>query len=59
MKGECIVIVRKEINPTQPLEPSQVEMLHNLELRPIFTDEDCPELTMEHLAKFIKQSDSE
>lgn len=53
------MIVRKEINPTQPLEPSQVEMLHNLELRPIFTDEDCPELTMEQMAQFIKQSDSE
>ena len=53
------MIVRKKIDPTQPLTPSQIEMLHNLESRPISPDEDCPELTMEHLAKFIKQSDSE
>lgn len=40
------MIVRKEIDPTQSLTPSQVEMLHNLESRPISPDEDCPELTM-------------
>ena len=50
------MIVRKEIDPTQSLTPSQVEMLHNLESRPISPDEDCPELTMEQLAKFRRIS---
>lgn len=50
------MIVRKEIDPTQPLTPSQVEMLHNLESRPISPDEDCPELTMEQLAQFRRIS---
>lgn len=50
------MIVRKEIDPTQPLTPSQVEMLHNLESRPIAPDEDCPELTMEQLAQFRRIS---
>lgn len=50
------MIVRKEIDPTQPLTPSQVEMLHNLEARPISPDEDCPELTMEQLALFRRIS---
>ena len=39
------MIVRKEIDLTQPLTPSQVEMLHNLESKPISPDEDCPELS--------------
>ena len=34
------MIVRKEIDLTQPLTPSQVEMLHNLESKPISPDED-------------------
>ncbi len=50
------MIVRKEIDPTQPLTPSQIEMLHNLESRPISPDEDCPELTMEQLAQFRRIS---
>lgn len=50
------MIVRKEIDPAQPLTPSQVEMLHNLESRPISPDEDCPELTMEQLAQFRRIS---
>lgn len=50
------MIVRKEIDPTQSLTPSQVEMLHNLESRPISPDEDCPELTMEQLTKFRRIS---
>ncbi len=50
------MIVRKEIDPTQPLTPSQVEMLHNLESRPVSPDEDCPELTMEQLAQFRRIS---
>ncbi len=50
------MIVRKEIDPTQPLTPSQVEMLHNLESRPVSPDEDCPELTREQLAQFRRIS---
>ena len=50
------MIVRKEIDPTQSLTPSQVEMLHNLESRPFSPDEDCPELTMEQLAQFRRIS---
>lgn len=50
------MIVRKEIDPTQSLTPSQVEMLHDLESRPISPDEDCPELTMEQLAQFRRIS---
>ena len=50
------MIVRKEIDPTQSLTPSQVEMLHNLESRPISLDEDCPELTMEQLTQFRRIS---
>ena len=50
------MIVRKEIDPAQPLAPSQLETLHNLESRPISPDEDCPELTMERLAQFRRIS---
>ena len=50
------MIVRKEIDPPQSLTPSQVEMLHNLESRPISPDEDCPELTMEQLTQFRRIS---
>lgn len=50
------MIVRKEIDPTQSLTPSQVEMLHNLESRPVSPDEDCPELTMEQLTQFRRIS---
>ena len=50
------MIVRKEIDPAQPLTHSQVEMLHNMESRPVFPDEDCPELTIEQLAHLVKQS---
>ena len=48
------MIVRKEIDLTQPLTPSQVEMLHNLESKPISPD--CPELTMDQLAQFQRIS---
>ena len=50
------MIVRKEIDPTQSLTPSQIEMLHDLESRPISPDEDCPELTMEQLTQFRRIS---
>ena len=50
------MIVRKEIDLTQPLTPSQVEMLHNLESKPISPDEDCPELTKDQLAQFQRIS---
>jgi len=50
------MIVRKEIDLTQPLAPSQVEMLHNLKSRPVSPDEDCPELTTDQLAQFRRIS---
>lgn len=50
------MIVRKEIELTQPLSPSQLEMLHNLESRPVSPDEDCPELTANQLAQFQRIS---
>lgn len=50
------MIVRKEIDPTQSLTPSQIEMLHDLESRPISPDEDCPELTREQLTQFRRIS---
>lgn len=50
------MIVRKEIDPTQSLTPSQIEMLHDLESRPISPDEDCPELTKEQLTQFRRIS---
>ena len=55
-KVQCTMIVRKEIDLTQPLAPSQVEMLHNLASSPISPDEDCPELTMDQLAQFRRIS---
>ena len=39
------MIVRKKIELTQPLASFQVEILHNLQSRPVSPDEDCPELT--------------
>jgi uncharacterized protein (DUF4415 family) len=50
------MIVRKEIDLTQPLAPAQMEMLNKLESKPITPDEDCPELTMDQLAQFRRIS---
>ena len=47
-----IMIVRKEINPTQSLSPAQVEMLQTLKSKPVAPDEDCPALTTEQLSQF-------
>ena len=50
------MIVRKEIDVTRPLAPSQAELLRNLASRPVSPDEDCPELTMDQLAQFRRIS---
>lgn len=50
------MIVRKEIDVTRPLAPSQAELLYNLASRPVSPDEDCPELTMDQLAQFRRIS---
>lgn len=50
------MIVRKEIDFTQSLDPFQVEMLHNLKSRPVSPDEDCPELTTGQLNQFRRIS---
>lgn len=50
------MIVRKKIDLTQPLSSAQTEMLNKLESKPITSDEDCPELTMEQLAQFRRIS---
>lgn len=46
------MIVRKEIELTQPLASFQVEILHNLQSRPVSPDKDCPELTTDQLTQF-------
>jgi hypothetical protein len=50
------MLVRKEIDLTQPLAPAQTEMLNKLESMPITPDEDCPELTKDQLAQFRRVS---
>lgn len=50
------MIVRKEIDVTRPLAPSQAELLYNLASRPVSPDEDFPELTMDQLAQFRRIS---
>ncbi|MBT9818522.1 hypothetical protein GPK77_12575 [Butyricicoccus faecihominis] len=50
------MIVRKKIELTQPLASFQVEILHNLQSRPVSPDEDCPELTTDQLAQFRRIS---
>ena len=50
------MIVRKEIDVSQPLTPEQIKMLEEVEKRPIVFDEDCPELTDEQLRKGYRAS---
>ena len=50
------MIVRKEIDVSQPLTPEQIKMLEEVEKRPIVFDEDCPELTDEQLSKCYRAS---
>lgn len=50
------MIVRKEIDVSQPLTPEQIKMLEEVEKRPIVFDEDCPELTDEQLRKGYRVS---
>lgn len=57
MKGENIMIIRKEIDITKPLTKEQKKMLDELETRPVEFDEDCPELTDEQLSEFRRVSE--
>ena len=52
------MIVRKEIDLTQPLSPTQKEMLNDLASRTVTPDEEYPELTAEQLAQFRRISAS-
>ena len=45
------MIIRKEIDVSEPLTPEQIKMLEEMNKRPITFDEDCPELTDEQLSK--------
>ena len=59
LKGDFKVIIQKEIDLTQPLTSEQQRMLDDLSTRPINSDDDCPELTIEQLYQFsasIKKS---
>ena len=51
------MIIRKEIDPNQPLTPEQIKMLEDMEKRPITFDEDCPELTDEQLSRAYRASE--
>ena len=45
-------MVEKEIDFSKGLSKQQIQMLKELEERPIVYDEDCPELSEEELSKF-------
>ena len=47
------MIVRSTRKVGDPLTPEQIAELDALADRPIFYDEDCPELTDEQLAEFM------
>lgn len=57
MKGECMMIIRKEISPDTPLTEEQKKMLEALRDIPAEPDDDCPELTTEQLAKMRRISE--
>ena len=50
------MLVRKNIDVTQPLTEEQLKTLDALEERTAAPDEDCPELTEEQLAQFRRVS---
>ena len=51
------MIIRKDIDITQPLTSEEIEMLKQADAKPIVFDEDCPELTDEQLAEFHRVSE--
>lgn len=51
------MIIRKEVDFTEPLTDEQIKMLEGLKDRPIVFDEDSRELTDEELAQFRRVSD--
>ena len=52
-----MMIIRKEIDLSSPLNDDQKKMLENLKNRPAVPDEDCPELTDEQLSQMLKVSE--
>lgn len=51
------MIVRKNIDVSEPLTNEQLKTFEALKDRPIEFDEDCPELTEEELAQFKRISE--
>lgn len=48
------MIIHKEIDLNKPLTSEQMQMLKEMESRPVQPDEDCPELTEEQLVRFAE-----
>lgn len=48
------MIIHKEIDLSKPLTSEQMQMLKEMESRPVQPDEDCPELTEEQLVRFAE-----
>ena len=48
------MIIRKEIDFSEPLTEEQKKMLEEMESRPAMPDEECPELTADQLAMLAK-----
>lgn len=57
MKGNDIMIVRKEIDISKPLTKEEIESLHDFINSPPIPDEDCPFLSDEELERFHRVSE--
>lgn len=51
------MIIRKEIELTEPLTDEQKKMLEKLKTKPVRPDDDCPELTSEQLSQMVRISE--
>ncbi len=51
------MIIRKEIELTEPLTDEQKKMLEKLKTKPVHPDDDCPELTSEQLSQMVRISE--
>ena len=51
------MIVRRTINPGDPIPDEVIEEIDNMSKYPIVFDEDCPELTEEQLARAVRVCD--
>ena len=52
------MIIRKDIDINAPLTPKEIEMLEEMNRRPICFDEDCPPLTDERIKHMCRVSES-